>query len=796
MPNMAAEQLVREYGAKQTRLALMDLRALSNFLQEVIISDRYKPSTELLDSLKSLSPEGVAARKSMGTLKTTDKTYSDVNLVGLSQLYALLELVHEEPLLDLEKTDPKRVAAAIANEVIHRELQFPFLFGREIYDKAAQIETSEVRQFSFEQSEELLQETPIGVVHLRHFLIGPWGLIETPHLRNVGARRDPYLQHSSDRTILHPHRVWLRTSARAAVNVHRSLYIDTLNNRAALSSDWPGYFRTISKTNLDDFDEKSQETLPYLIGDVFSDRELVTLLSRVFRDYSDDFVARAISDRLQVDSVDHFEKVLEKRGPLNRAQVFQLLLCATDEQLWNCIGKLVRESTVEVPRGERRVPVLNGHRVSGQWGVSIELGSSGLRTVASFPGMPFVRLESVIRRAWNDCGDEYRREVRWALRNRCSTSEVELDDVLTFSREAPIHTVLLELFARRRAGLDFCERELRLALDRLDSDRCVCEKIAWALDLPFDEHRSPGEASLREYEDTANAMRRLIAAETVGDSPRKALADLFPSWELYLREVLCYVTWSLLGDHYGSPEALVYYPREAEAFTAQELFGGRIEDLRSLTLGAVSDRIRQLVNRLKRLQSDPGSDRRSDLEVPNFVGKTNLQGFPFVHYSLFADLDKSSQARIVLELETFCQVYDDSTIAKVRNASAHGNRDLPAASEILGVLDDFRRALLKLEALGLAPVVYERRTTSTDEWGRSWVEYKDAHGRVHKEFRPTELALAGVPGVQQSLLVMSVAKYGATLQNVLFAVGYDSEYHEYWSNFPKIPETSEIIDID
>lgn len=793
LKKLTARDLDEKYPDNDYRMRLLDLRALSRVLRDSVIDSNYRPSAALFDSLSHLSEEGTEARKTIARLGIQKKSdYQNTNLAGLAQLFALLELVHVGPLLDVEATDPMVVAQAISDELTERKILIPFLQSRELYDLFNSQEHFEVSEVAHERAQELLSAAPVGVVHARRFLIGPLGLIETPFLRSMYSTTEPYLQHSADRTITSPHRVRLHTSQQAQVNAHRQLYYEALRKNGAQRSDWAGFFNLAAGTTLDDFDEQSVRTMAPFLGDCFSNDELRAILSQATKDHSfvRDTAIRVLGARTS--PAGESQRANMEFADLHRSELLQLCLCASDRQLWDTVAVLVEQGLITVPRGEVRKPVLNGRVRAGQWGTSIELSSLGLRTVSAFPDMPHHRLEQLTRHCWNKCGETYRDDVEWALRD--SSGEQGLGRVLTLLQTAPIDHVVDILFVARKTSLDVACEHLGIRIQETDSDKQIGQRILWSLGFQLHLDSAAMTAFNTMLTTTSAELRSLALIEANTAQLRKAVSNFHPTAEAYSRTLLAFIAWALLADHYTSDKPFTYCASDAEEFVNVTLFEGAAGGVGSMTLGQLESRIGQLINRLRLLEQNKEDYLRPSSDFPKYADHTKLQRFPLEYSSLFLNLSIDSRRRILDALGEFREGLVSSNVVTTRQDLVHDNARVPSATDTLTAIESFAAALRKLETFGLAPVVSRRQSTMTDMWGRSLITYVDEASLTHAERRPTAFSFLSQPLYGAEVIIMSAACFPESRQPVVFRYAAQSEYRRYWSRFPVVPRSSETLE--
>lgn len=710
---------------------------------------------------------------------------SGVNLPHLSNLFALLELVNRTPLLNLSEIDTNAVAKAISEEVRAKQILVPFLFGKEIYEKLAEIEKNEISELGERQSIQLLENTPIGVVHLRNFLIGPLGLIVTDFQRSLNTSNRPFLQHNADRTLTRLHRVYLTTSPDAPVNRLRMRYVEILKKDTSEDAAWDDFFRKHLRVEDEDFDENSLQGIPELLGDTLSDRELSSLV-------------RSLSE-----SVDLVRRQAEECGAiraggtpdqdlLERNVLVQLALCASDTQIRDVLCRLTYDGTIKVPIGELRKPVLNGRTPFGQWGTSLELSHYGIRSVSLFQGMPFLRLRHLVELAWNRGGRSYQESLDWSLRlHPGDSTRSKIESILQNSPASDSVRLLLSTYP---SSVSACEDYLHLNISGLDDDSEITKKVLWGLSLVKHEPPKRGYDLNRVLSATVGKLREVSTAGREGTSVRGILSDVGPGIESYGRTVLAYLTWALLADKYATPEGFTYYSERATEFTIQELFSGDRNAFNKMTPASIPDRLGNLLNRIEELRRSREKWGRSSSEYPRFAGSTGLQQFPLKYKPFVLNLADESTSELLREISRLREALNNPELLKLRRDVSHDNGAPPDVDDSIAALSGLREAISRAEGKGLFPIPAVRSTSSLDASGRERISYVDTSGLEHHEFRPSSYMLAGVPVNDECVIFLSCARLPDSSQSVIFGVGMDSEYRDYWSDFPNFPLPSGIRD--
>lgn len=784
-----AKELLKKYSSPGEREVLLDLRALSIVLKNCVVSPSYKPSSELVDALSFLSDEGIEARKIFASghiTKPKGRKGAGFNAVALSNLYALLELVNKTPLLDLTEVSPKRIAEAIAQEVLEKEIRLPFTHGRELYDLLNGVQRKEVRYLENVQALEILDSAPIGVVHAGRFLIGPLGLVETPFRRSLYGDVSPHLQHSADRTTGRPHRVVLQTSELSEVNAKREEYRGVLRRISRDRSDWDGFFSGVLTNQLHDFDERSTKTMSHFIGEVFSDAELGSLLLEASEVPSLSLIRAVISERVAGPVTE------ESLGTLDRGELTQALLTVSDHQLWEVIQNAVEKELVKVPSTEIRRPVLKGSYKAGQWGISLELGNLGLRTVSAWPEMPFLRLTRLSQECWDKCGKDYQQDIEWAIRGEASGRG--FGRVLRFLDENPVPEVVRILFTMRTSALEVCKDHLRIRIYDSDTDDLIVAKIMWALGF----HLEPNLQVVSDFNaSTSQVITRLrnLPLEGISDQDLREATSGYPAAaERYVRGLLAYLTWVLLEDHYTTDRPFTYTSERAARFADETLYRDTSKRLEDMTLGQFSDRMKQLLNLLRKKSRNPRDYERPQEEYPAFATRTELQRFPLKYRPLFLNLARPSQERILQILEQFTDTFVNSGVVRVRRELVHDSGKELSREDTLAAIETFRNAIENLEPYGLSPAVAVRSRTVEDRWGRLEIEYVVDHDIDRVQRIPSPYGFLGQPLGAAEVMIIPAAYFGEEKEPLVFGYSTDSEYRTYWADFPVRPVSGEIVE--
>lgn len=209
---MSKEQLLEKYSDADWRERFMRIYDLTEMLSECIIRENYTVPDELNNAI-ALTDYGNQywqelrrqfPSKSHGV--TTSPSAKGAPVKGperhltpnVARLMCLLTLTHVDVLIDVMATDVEKIEASINAQILSGKIRFPFVFGRELYDRAADIFPTERSALSVEETDELLDGTSRGVLQAGYYVAGPMGLIRGHASRDVSIYRSVPLFHCAD----------------------------------------------------------------------------------------------------------------------------------------------------------------------------------------------------------------------------------------------------------------------------------------------------------------------------------------------------------------------------------------------------------------------------------------------------------------------------------------------------------------------------------------------------------------------------------------------------------------------
>ena len=771
-------ELAAKYHQTDWRSRFLDLLSVGEILSHCVIDSKFKVSDDLNRAIV-LTEAGKRVRDYLITKAEVEA--KDANVL------CLLGLAHVEPLVDVQNIDFERLIGAISELVRTDRLRYPLIFGRGLYDAASGLFPDERTYLRHDDTIKLLDGAPQGVFHCGKYLLGPWGVFDVGHSRDVDPRLSVPIQHCADLSCTIVHRVRLSSSQEPGVNRNREQLYKALDQVSKEPSDWGGFVRDITEGVFNPFEVNDASTLPYLLGDAFSDGEL-RKLTKLAIGTTDGRIA-GWAKRFGMSG--SLETWLES---LDRARILQLLLTETDESLSRVIDAAVASGEIDVPVGEVRTPMVNKSARSGAWRLKPELSALGFRTVSRDRSLSHLRLAALARSLFDKNSPEEIDDLAWLLREtKGKTTTEQLESFLRSSEPSVVlRTLALSHRGKARQAADV------LQVARIQPDDDFLDVMLWK--LGFEPQRRPDvrdayweqHDALESLAKTADATIGLDEAELRGRA-----SNYFVELERFLLDSLVFATWVLLTDHFRAERPFDYVLEKARPDAIRRLNEASGTDPKERefdlapepTLGQIVHGFSRLASVLDELRSTSDVYNRDAAQFPKYVAQTDLQRFAFRHTVPFLDLTPAAQVRLISALQRVAAELNDSGIMTARNGLLHAKTEqrTPTTSEVDASLTKARAALYVLEEVGCVRATFELDHIESDQWGRTVTTLRSRSSQLGF-FGPSGYELLGLPSLGQPVYLVQGAVFAEPNEMLRFRQGYVSAFADYWTDFPRRPE--------
>jgi hypothetical protein len=785
MSDTTTADLDQEFADLESRQTLLRLLALIRLLATCVIKSSYKVPTKLVDAI-ALTDKGVALRKK---LTAKNVPYSEANLM------CLLEYERIGKLIDVSRTNHADLINTISGQIASRDIEFPFTFGRDLYDRSYDLFDEDNAVLSTKETRELLDGLPQGIGHAFDLTVGPLGLLKSQERRYIWpTRRAPsYTCSALSCSVVHPR--YLTSDQNAPINEHRERVRKLLEGERSDEVKWHRFVGKIMDDELSPFTDRMPEPVIYLIGDALDDQELKALTSKLLDGTGGSIrkIVQEVGLRGPADQI---------TGPLDRSTLLQIIMLATDREIVSSLDHLVAIGTISIPHGETRVPIVNHGVAYGTFHLRAELSRFGTRTRSTTTNLAPLRTRRLIESMYRLDVEADREYLNWQLRDeRGDSLESRLTHVLRYSDP---NTMMTKLLHARHSNLVVASEQL--GLPNLENtyprDEERVKAVLWKLGYEVEQYDDPHASFWRHHESLIQATRLnpITTSSSKDEEIRGVTANYFVTLEGLLRESLGYLFWALTSDHYASQRPFVYSPESDEPESlrrltqeASQLNSSMAEELRfheRADLYALMRGFQQISALLEDIESRRKSFTRRPGDLPPWSDLQDLQKFPWRHTVPFLDLSNDSQDVIHNELVEISRRLISAEVNDARNEWLHNRGEKAKIERLRSSLDAVADAVRRIQDGGFARQIFSRTRQETTTAGQREVILSRADGHEVAFIRPSSYDWLRLPALSRPQCVMLSARFADPDGLLRFTTRRDSPYARLWHDYPLRPASS------
>jgi len=718
---------------------------------------------------------------------TTKLKLSDAD----ARLALLLSPSHSEIEIDVMRTDYESLWDQLSADIIGQRIQFPWVYGRLLYDRFFELFPSRTRTLSDSETAKLIDGCPHGVFQIGSRLIGPFGVLISSELRYLYPATTAPLWHCSDPacTAIHPVK-FSAPQIQAALGVRA---LSSLRQTEGPSSEWFGFYRQKADPYAW-YDHMYPSTLPWLVANAFSQNEQKEIFIELIS--STDIRERLPqTKRFKGIVAGSAAQIGSRMGP---DLLLQALLLATDMQLAKAIEDVISTSRILIPATEvRYAPIQYARR--GWFDCSAECSHLGVRFRSSRSGFAIRNLRAVVADVYSS--GEGQEELAWKVRQY--RGESTLDRLDCYLRESEPTFIVRDLFLDSLPHLKRLFEALRFGSFALPTsaadEHTLIAKVVWKLGFKAQVYPKAHERLGLHLQ----AMRAVLGADAgqhidVRDRIRSAGVNLFVALEEILDYSLALAGWTLLADHY-SGRRFTFGLDQGQAFVAETLNRSCAN-----TTSVVFDRegkntlyalvvgfdllAREIRGRLNR-----GNEFLRVHDMPGHNG-TTVDPFPLQHTCSVFDIERSD---VMAALEIMASVTRELTSANVmsiRNRLDHQRKDFPTAAELIAVCKEIERIVTGLETSGLFSPPCIDVGARQDEYGRGVVLYRDYIGRTRS--LPTPSYYRILPTSPGPMILLFGLRFTGSSEIVRLRLRETSTFEALWDGYPRRRPRARVEDIE
>jgi hypothetical protein len=697
------------------------------------------------------------------------------------RIAALQLFIHQDFLIDVDKTDPEALRRELHNDTLVSEIRFAQAYGRELYDDYND-------RFTIHRADHLESDDALALVssvesaayQVGEYLSGPLGIVSSHGLRFLPPKLSLPLWHCVDAGCNFLHEVELQRRELSLSLVRKTLSA-FLEAEYGPASDWVAPMQTILLEN-PSRGGRLYFDMPLIVAEGFHGEDRTSILASLLRSHvADDIKAAIRGKRSDLDA----KRIQPERlaSELTPAQQLQAIMIADDGTVAATMDALIIDRIIDVPYAEVRRARTETPQVFRD-----DTGSAVSRLgVRSNYTDPLAEMSTVIWSAYDDCNAVS--DLEWRCKQRGSLTNVS--STLEYIRTHEPKDVIADLVLPSRDVTLKVAEHFGLAPSVSADPEVLIDRLLWRMgfDVPLFDRR------LAKAKEQIEALKaRVISCsekpnEEERDRIRSSGVNLFVSLENILEELLSFNVWLLMSDHFLVTK-YIYRFCDAVKVVEDELSNGleaepfQWNPAGGNTLGCSMFYLRKAADLFIGLVlKDREPYLRKEEDLPHYDG----QRFAFRHTPLWSDTLDIELKRFANAFSEAVKLFERARIPETRNGLDHhrSEESFPSPGEILGCL--------ALVSEGLDQIIHQRFFPLP-----IWLERasKDNVGRLEYTFiaSPTDRLvlygpsiLLGIKGPQfaEPFVLPFGNLLGYSNSDLIFAIQAESEYSRYWRNYPR-----------
>jgi hypothetical protein len=772
-----ADNLFQRYESRPQTKKIAELYCLSQFWKTCVFSGTYAAEAELSD-LMTFTTFGNSLIERCCHVENLLENDAKLALFGLFYWHDIL--------VDTESSDVAAIKKALSVDLMADRIRLPYSWGRLLHDRFHDdCDLCNSDQILHHKGWKLLDDTPIGVFQHGLFVSGPLGVLRSSYHRWI-----PVLQSISCYRIEGTQKVHRRVPFETAAIgvVHAFGWMShRLNSTLGSESDWGDFLRWHGGTSRQ-FSSTDYTDVILVVADCILGDDRLALLISILKSRCNSELRNALKETSRSGLANL--PPAELASKLTETEQLQLLHCVSDETLVTHIDKLILSNAIHIPSSEVRYSHVR--MPSRFYSFGSEVSSLGIRPAHS---KPFAALCSAILQAYNATDST---ELQWRLGSDSSRGvQVTLTEYVR--KSGPQQSVRELILTSQPVTEKICQM-LCIPISEIASrDESTISRILWKFGFEIPRH----DDSLERFKKRLSSFESLLLevdwsrGEVAREKIRSEGVNLFVSVEEFLDRLISYSVWLLASDHWKYTR--FSYRLSSARLRVAEVLGSSIEgpDGRvSWKLNGENPLGTQLTYLSYLEQWLEGLNDRDSYLVPNIDEELKDEfgrSFPFRHSVLWADSDTAELERYREQLRRVIKPIFSGDIAGVRNGLDH-QRDsarFPTEEQLEICTNKLKQAVKLAEQGRLYPVTFWFEEEKEKVFGSTEFVFKAHNGTLFSLYRPS--MVSSLPNVTRirPIIIAPVNFLGSADGILHFVQMGESNYSEYWSDYPRIAKSKE-----
>lgn len=773
------EDLLKKYQDKNFQENFVKLFTLSYYFGCAILNKTFV-LTEEFEEYIVLTAEGESLFKKIKKKKNKNKENYSI------KFSIFLTFYHEELFIDVLKTNYIAIEQKLNQYILSKDIKFPWIYGRLLYDKYFEEFEGEDTFLNNEQVSKLMNDTPSGVFQISNLIVGPFGALNSKINRFIPPTRNVKLWHCSDPSCSSFHSVLLE-NADIVIKEIESEIIKTLSN--IKKSEWSNFYFDLIEPNNFYYDYNRTSEIHLILINAFGNNEIKDLLKFIID--SNKSIRDEFPDLKKLKGSS--SEIVSK---LDKAECFQLILLENDEKIISSLETLIENKTIDIPPTEIRTSMLN--MGGGFYDVTHQCNRLGIRSVLDSSNQSLVRLIKVIESIHDEEGAK--EDLQWKLMNYKKDSLKETIESYVLSEEP--RTIIKEsiLYGPRQTikAFELFYGNFKSPNNEEDKEYLI-DKMLWKLGFEINIFPSTLDEFWKKLKLFKEIGSNSNVRESDKDDIRSAAVNFYVLLEEVLEHSLSFITWTLLSDHFIDTK-FKYIFEEARNVMCEKLNGqimGQDEVLKLDNTGGnnlfgLIEGFSVLINLCDELLlGDKSLHQRPENELPHFHNKTELTTFPFQSKLFLFDIKQNTYNELKSIINELPKEFNRYKVASVRNRLEHKNKvknrvdNFPNSNEIIEACECIEKVISKLINLGIYPNVFLFKKYTNDEYNRNSFELEDYRGKNILLKPLQQFSGSRLPKYKKPQVISSIINIGESSEPLRFTYHETSEYLKFWQNFPR-----------
>lgn len=753
---------------RESRLKLTELVAIETLLTNCILASNYRISDDLVKPLR-FTPLGEqtisACMSTYKRLKPNDAKMSVFLTIGCT----------EGMLIDIS-TDLEALRQQVSTEVRQERIRFPYIFGRELHDVAAEL-FPEQTKLDNSQTIRLLNRLPIGVFQVGRTVVGPYGCTYSDVPRQLVPSRFVPGYSCPDESCTSVHKLSLRTAETAISRAREKAGQYIYKNYSKAADPHTPIIRRALMLEVLPISPFTTTNLFDLLSDGLDESELQSVIDHLLR-RTFKHARRKTDISKRIGAV--ITNPSDFAAALRRPELLQIALLHSDSDIIAAIDETVLRQQLQLQDSEIRVGKIR------RWDKDTvfpraEIGHLGTRFTSS-PSSALVarRMQRLLHTLYYESDFFDAGDLAYAIEAPNDLSPGELLNLAL--RGYSMNELLRDLILPNRRAVEVAAKELNLFNYENLSREQILDRLRWKIG----EYLTDGLADLHRIDEYLTEVQAANAANQTQDIIRASASKLFAAVENALNRALMFDIWALTTDHYVSRGKFTYDPDgdrsivdfiEVNAPTSEAELKLKPEKNTLVPLGAGFPRLAKALRRLNKADY-----ARAEKNFPvECIATSRPFAFPFT--CMFFNLTRSAQSDILTDLQAIGRHAQNADLIEVRNWTSHGDHAFPGAGRIANALENIISLRRKLHESGLYPRIYELVDLSRDRIGREELVYENEGERLSL-FKPMWAIAPKLPAGSSRIIIIPVA--GTDSSGPLrFTLKARPGNDPYWEGWPK-----------